>query len=211
MNSDTSKTFVKMIMGAMDYSSAHALLIFSGALVITSILKAPDYILLSFFALFFALINHNLRVIRKSEDLGDYAVGNNLGLILYTIISWLLLIWWVAGTIFLLTGTDLVYLFFTEYRFILWPVSLWTVFAAALAVFLLWMVIIFSLKINREKNTCAKGDALKCYNVRRFCKNCDFSGQIEIPKESRFQNHPCPQCQLTTLVREKDFKKLNES
>ena len=39
----------------------------------------------------------------------------------------------------------------------------------------------------------------KC-KIQVFCENCNFDGEIEIPKEALAENHPCPECGSKALV-----------
>ena len=73
---NTESNISEIIKIGLSHSIAQAFLIFSGILVIISILK-EEYIFVSFLTLFYALINFKLEALRKHESLGRYAVGSN--------------------------------------------------------------------------------------------------------------------------------------
>lgn len=39
------------------------------------------------------------------------------------------------------------------------------------------------------------------YNLNVFCKNCDFEGNVEIPKGTTYENHKCTKCGVANLVK----------
>ena len=82
----------------LKHSTAQGLLIFSGILVIVSILSAGNYVFVSFFTLFYALIAHYLTVLRKHESLGEYFVGNDKWQVIWFTLSYILyFLWWSTG------------------------------------------------------------------------------------------------------------------
>jgi predicted RNA-binding Zn-ribbon protein involved in translation (DUF1610 family) len=42
-----------------------------------------------------------------------------------------------------------------------------------------------------------------CYEVKAFCSNCDFVGQIEIPKDETLRDQRCPECGNRESLRDK--------
>lgn len=96
----------------LEHSTAQALLVFSGALVIISVWTAQNYVPLSFFTLFYALITHALTVLRRHESLGKYLVGNDKWqVILFTLSYILFFAWWSTGIWALLNATAVVNLY----------------------------------------------------------------------------------------------------
>lgn len=95
---DSKNTIAEVVKYGLSHSIAQAFLIFSGVLVIASVRQANDYIPVSFFTLFYALIAHYLTALRKHESLGRYAVGSDhLQSIRFTITYISYFVWWTTG------------------------------------------------------------------------------------------------------------------
>ena len=133
----------KTVKFAFEHSTARALLIFSGLLVIFSMGYAKEFVSVAFFTFFYALVAYKIIVLRKAEVWGNYAVGDTLGAILYFLVDLLFFVSWIIGTIFLLSGAPLVsLLFYCQFG---------TFFISALIVSASWIALIFLRAIREER------------------------------------------------------------
>ena len=190
----------KIIKEGLKHTIAQAFLLFSGVLVIVSVWAAKDYIFVSFFTLFYALINFKMEALRRHETLGRYAVGNDHGQnILFTVTSIFHFMWWAIGVgIILLSLCDFVnksvncFAVTIDFFCALFLISI-IIFLAAFIMTMIWLWRMFYNKRKVEKDY--KGD----YETKYSCKNCDFEGKVKIPQKRPFHDQPCPQCGLYEL------------
>lgn len=192
----------KIIEFGFEHSTARAFLIFSGIFVIFSIGYAKEYTSIAFFTFFYAFIVYRIVILRKTEIWGDYAVGDNFGALLYFLIEWLFFIGWIAGLVLLLTDVNLVNLF-GDYRHIFLSKFFVVVLTLASTTFVAWIVLIYWRKIGHEKIKCGQRNEAKCYEVECCCKNCDLNKKVKIPKKMRVENFPCPECEVSGVLRKK--------
>lgn len=84
-------------------------LILSFVLVLYSIkYDHQNLLIISFWTLFYATINHHINSIRKHESWGKHFVGKHVkGFRYFLIISGLLFLWWISVTVILLVQNDL--------------------------------------------------------------------------------------------------------
>lgn len=218
MENKEESQITDLVKEGLAHSIAQAFLIFSGALVIVSVWQYR-YVSLSFFTLFYALINFKIEAIRKLPSLGNYGMRDNWGAVLYALASWLLLAWWIIGSAFLLKLVDKTFIdkildfsLFFDWRFIcsnLWIFSL-----------MLWMGLIFNRK--KEENNSAffseKGssvqdskDSDKYYYVKCCCENCDLDGELRIPKRIKVVDVICPKCKIAQQLKRKKDKEVKNS
>ncbi len=40
------------------------------------------------------------------------------------------------------------------------------------------------------------------YNLKAFCSNCEFRGNVEIPRGTPFEKHPCPTCGVAGITKD---------
>lgn len=40
------------------------------------------------------------------------------------------------------------------------------------------------------------------YKLHVYCPNCDFRGEIEIPKGIRYDEHLCSQCEVAGMIKD---------
>lgn len=195
-------TLAGLVKRGLEHSIAQVFLIFSGVLVLISVFKENDYVVISFFTLFYAFVNFKVEGIRKHESLGDHAVGNNFGAVLYSLISLLLLVGWILGSVVLLSdvGSTLGYLK-NNFSLLSWITGF--VLIGALALFVSWMLYIFLSKWERDGTNCEQPDETKCYEVECCCKNCDLDRKVGIPKKIQVEHHPCPECEIGGVLRKK--------
>lgn len=216
MKSKKENQLSDLIKEGLAHSIAQAFLIFSGILVIFSIWQRC-YVSLSFFTLFYALINFKIEAIRKHSPLGNYGMRDNYGAVLYTIMSWSLLVWWIIGSMSLFGYETLI-------DIILGPNSsifliLICFFSLNLWIVLLvwWMCLIFDRK--REENNSAffseKGssvqdlkDSDKYYYVKCCCENCDLDEELRIPKRIKVVDVICPKCKIAQQLKIKEDKEV---
>lgn len=194
-----------LIKYALAHSIAQAFLIFSGVLVIVSVWKNNSYIFLSFFTLFYALINFKIEAIRKHPPLGNYVMRDNLGAGIYTMISWSLLIWWITGVMFLLNCVSLVDMFLKIQYYSFYLTAIWFLFLV------FWMLLIFYRK-KKGKNSEPKEGELKekpndFYKVECNCENCDLNRHVNMPKGIKVTDLICPECGIAQQLKKKTIKK----
>lgn len=191
---DIKDTIAELLKTGLAHSIAQTFLIFSGIIVIVSVIYHAEkiYILLiSFSTLFYALIAHYLTALRKHESLGKYAVGNYFWQsVLFTAIFILYFIWWAMSVwAILCAGVS----FF---------VSIITLILA-LILTLIWLFCMFYNKRKIEK------DLTGHYKVKCVCKNCDLDREVEnIPQKRPLHDHPCPDCGLYELEKKEKEKHL---
>lgn len=208
---DIKDTIAELLKTGLEHSIAQTFLIFSGALVIVSLIWVKEFVLVSFLTLFYALINFKLEALRRHESLGRYAVGPHLGQsILFTLISISYFVWWIVSVTTILINTftvdDINFIanLDSHYQtYVLLPAvgSFVIKFIPITAIILttLWLVCIFYKKWRIEKNI--NGN----YKAKYICKNCGSEEkEIEIPRKTPYWDHPCPDCGLYEL------KKKNE-
>lgn len=137
------KEIQKLIKFAFEHSTARALLIFSGILVIFSIGYAKEFSSVAFFTFFYAFVAYKILVLKKAEVWGRYAVGDTLGALLYFIIDLLLFVSWVIGTTLLLSGVHLLNLLsYCQFGVFLW---------SSLIMLVPWLVLTFWRAIREER------------------------------------------------------------
>lgn len=111
--------FKNTLNSIFSHSTARAFLVFSAILVIFSVIYGKEYVLLSFYTFFYALIAHKIVVIRKFDEWDKCLVGSVIGAGLFFLLDLLLFIGWIIGVIVLLSGipsTDLVNLLSSSNR-----------------------------------------------------------------------------------------------
>ena len=42
------------------------------------------------------------------------------------------------------------------------------------------------------------------YKASVFCKNCDFRGEVDIPKGQMIEDTPCPSCENMTIEKDRN-------
>lgn len=188
----------KITKEGLKHSIAQAFLILSGILVVASVWVAKDYVFVSFFTLFYALINFKMETLRRHESLGRYAVGSDhLQSIRFTTTSIFHFMWWTTGVgAILLSPCNFVnapfeYSSITIGLFFISAVS----FAAAFVMTVIWLWRMFDNKRKVEKNF------WNVYETKYSCKNCNFKGKVRIPQKRPFWDQPCPICGLYELKR----------
>ncbi len=178
------------------HSIAQGFLIFSGAFVIFSVVENSCYVLLSFFTLFYGLLNFKIEAIRKHPSLGNYGMRDNFGAILYTITSLSLLFSWIVGSSLLLNfeflNNRIVFLIFG----LIWLIS-----------FLWWICLIFYRKTEKNNSVLNIELNKNFYSVDCVCDNCDLHKSIEIKKRIKVEDVICPKCGIAQQL--KKFKKSN--
>lgn len=187
---------IKIINVGLQHSIAQAFLIFSGLLVVISMLWAKEYIGIVFFTLFYALIAHYLTALRRHESLGQYAVGKHKEqIILFILLNIFLFVWWSTGTWAMLFNLGPIK-FCSPPSLDLPCVSSYAI-TVALILLAIWTSIFF-YKIFRGDQQQGK-EEIESYKVNRSCKNCDNKIEVDIPKGVSFGNYPCPNCGVTAL------------
>jgi len=218
MTDTNDKSIYGILRDALAHSSDQVFAIFSGILVIYSLKTGlHELILAGFLTLIYALIAHKLTVLRKHEELGDYAVGrDNIQIILFTAIYHLYFVWWVTGIAIILLGV-----YYSEFEHLLPCVLVRVnmdllkniyvyVLAINIVLTIIWCCNLFykKYKENKEwgkeydkenKNSKIKG----CYETEElFCKNCGEEKIKErIPKGMKFENYRCPRCKVKALAK----------
>ncbi|MBU1987352.1 hypothetical protein KKF94_01300 [Patescibacteria group bacterium] len=182
------------------HSIAQAFLIFSGALVIVSVWKNSVYIPLSFFTLFYALINFKIEATRKHPPMGNYGMRTNLGTIFYTLISWSLLIWWIIGLSIMDNNLGLL----LNYKCWYFYVSV-----ACLILILIWIIIIFYEK-RKDKNLAIKYNKRGYYEVACVCGNCDLDSKLYIRNGVRVNDAICSNCGVIQQLKRKKDEEIAE-
>lgn len=187
---------IKIIKEGLHHSIAQAFLIFSGLLVVISMLWAKEYVGIAFFTLFYALIAHYLTALRRHESLGQYAVGKHKEqIVLFTLINIFLFVWWSTGAWAMLFNLGQIKFCF--------PLSMeftclsFYAIIVALILLVIWTSIFF-YKIFRGNQQQGKNE-VEFYKVNRSCKNCDEKIEVNIPKGVSFENYPCSNCGVTAL------------
>lgn len=132
----TINSIVKLFEIGFKHSSAQPFLILGGLLVVVSMLWAQDLFLFSVFTLFYALLNFKVETIRRSPDVGSFAVGTVAGATLYTILSVLLLFTWIAVSILLLIDLNSVLEILRNNHFLLSATGFVSTFVIVL--FVIW-------------------------------------------------------------------------
>lgn len=196
---DTKDTLAEIVKTALNHSIVQAFLIFSAGLVIVSVWKSNNYVPVSFFTLFYALINFKIEALRKHESLGRYAVGNDFWqIVLYTFISILYFVWWVTGVVIVIS-LDRYFEVPDLFRFLpsVKDINFW-VLIINIGLTTLWFMRLFYNKHKTEKYYRNK----ERYGVELICKNCDFEGRVKIPTKKLVKDHPCPRCRLYELKKE---------
>ncbi len=187
-----------LIKYGLMHSIAQGFLIFSGALVIISIWKSNGYISLSFFTLFYALINFKIEATRKHPPMGNYGMRTNWGVIFYILISWSLLIWWIIGLSIIDNNLGLL---LNHNHWYFW------VSAVCLILILFWIGIIFYEK-RENKNLSEEENKSGLYGVHCVCGNCDLDKKLYIKKGIRVNDAICQNCGVAQqLKRKKDEDK----
>lgn len=203
---------VEIIKFGLQHSTAQAFLIFSGFLVVVSMLWAKEYINIVFFTLFYALIVHYLTALRRHESLGRYAVGSDHKQgIRFTVIYISYFIWWVIGVgiILLSTSNSVIKLFeFFLPRLYMSDILLFILLFIGIGIFfapfimtIVWLRRTFANKWKVEKYLCGN------YKAKYICKNCGGEEkEVEIPKKRPYWDHPCPDCGLYELEKKEKRK-----
>lgn len=187
MKADSIATLTKL---GLEHSIAQAFLIFSGALVIVSVWSAEQYVLVSFFTLFYALIAHSLTALRKHESLGEYFVGSSKSkTILFTISYILYFVWWTTGTWTLLNSMCILNLLCLHSKHFV-DITLLS-FSLGLSI-TIFMLLWFFLDLPKQ-------DKNGFYTVKRLCKNCDSNIEVKIQKGVPFERHSCPTCSIAAF------------
>lgn len=188
---------IEIIKLGLRHSIAQAFLIFSGFLVVISMLWAKEYINVVFFTLFYALIVHYLTALRRHESLGKYAVGNDkLQILLFTLIYIFLFAWWAIGVWSMLFNLGPIKWCYPIS--IALPCVSFYAFALGLILMIVWLVRFFC-KMFCEKPQQEMREEKDTYKVNRSCKNCDSKVDVNIPKGVSFENYPCPKCGVIAL------------
>jgi len=208
---DTKDTFAELIKTGLAHSIAQTFLIFSGALVAVSLIWAKEFVLVSFFTLFYALINFKIEGIRRHESLGRYAVGSYLGQsILFTLISISYFVWWIMLVTTILINIvpvddiNFITILGSHYQtYVLLPAIgsfvIKFIPITALILTILWLICMFYKKWISEK------DIGGTYKAKYICKNCGGEEkEVEIPKKIPHWDYPCPDCGLYELKKRDD-------
>ena len=188
-----------LIKYVLMHSIAQGFLIFSGALVVISIWKGNDYVFLSFFTLFYSIINFKIEAIRRHPSMGNYGMRTTIGSILYTLISWSLLIWWIIGSLLILNINLELLLNYENWYFY---VSL-----GCLILILSWIIHIFYEK-NGNKNLAVSAEQAEqykddYYKVTCVCNNCDLDKELYIKKGVRIDDATCSDCGVIQQLKRK--------
>lgn len=197
MDNSTISSLIKI---GLKHSIAQAFLIFSGSLVIISILWSKEYVNLAFFTLFYALIAHYLTALRKHESLGRYAVGNNKDqVVLFTIIYISLFTWWSTGawSILLKLGQIKWCPLFPECLPILSSYAL----IISLILITIWILQFFCNMLDawQQPDRQQQEAENNFYKTECSCRNCDNVVKVSIPKGVKINDYPCPNCGVITL------------
>lgn len=133
----------KIIEFCFKHSTARAFLIFSGVLVIFSMIYAKEFIPVGFFTLFYAFVVYKISVLRKAEVWGNYAVGDTLGALLYFVVDFLFFVSWILGSTLLISGEPLLNLL---------PICYFGIFfCSAFVISISWLVLIFWRAVKEER------------------------------------------------------------
>ena len=112
---------------------------------------------------------------------------NLVGAILYTSISWLLLIWWIIGLSIIDDSLDLL----LNYKH--WYFGLSVI---CLILILIWIINIFYEK-RKDKNLSREFNQVNqsnYYKVACVCENCALNKELYIRKEVRVNDAICSNC-----------------
>lgn len=194
---------VEIIKLGLQHSTAQAFLIFSGVLVLISLSKPKELILVSFWTLFYAMIAHYLTSLRKHESLGRYAVGSDhQQSIRFTTIYISYFVWWATGVGVILLGLSRFANGWIEF-FLSVNINLQYllsfigtgIFIAPFIMTMVWLFRMFNNKKKVEKNL--TGD----YELELLCKHCDsiLKDKVKITQKRPIWDHPCPKCGLYEL------------
>ena len=158
---------IEIIKVGLQHSIAQAFLIFSGLLVVISMLWMREYIGITFFTLFYALIAHYLTALRRHESLGEYAVGKNRGqIILFTLVNIFLFVWWSTGIWSMLFNFGTIK-FCSPLSPDLPCVSFYAM-TITLVLLAIWIGIFFYKIFSKEKNLTTNDDSSKTVNDTRL-------------------------------------------
>lgn len=197
-----SRYALGVIKEGLKHSSAQGLLIFSGILVIFSIWShsPPSIVATSFFTLFYAIIVHSLTSLRKHESLGKYFVGDSkIQTLWFTVSYFMFLAWWSVGAWALLSRPIGLNKICNKFDAVVSGVPLLLLFLALFFTLLLFCGFFYRL-LNSGT-----------YEVLRYCRNCDWSGKIKIPKGTKFKDHPCQECGVSALRRSRHGHAYNHT